>query len=100
MSSKTTRRQRSLRLSLEALEDRQLLDAGGLTPPLASLAPFPSIADFDKHFVDQAVTQYGSLFGTNIPAPIPYWPAYSPVVSVYSPLAANSIIYPGIGYGR
>jgi hypothetical protein len=95
-----------LPLSIEALEDRQLLDAGGLTPPLAPLTPFPSITDFDKHFIDQAVSQYGSLFGTSVPGWVQFLPAYSPVIPnsgpflpAYSPVVQDSLIYPGYSPG-
>jgi uncharacterized secreted protein with C-terminal beta-propeller domain len=100
MTSTRTRRQRSVPLTLEALEDRQLLDAGGITPPLAPLSKFASIADFDKHFIDQAVAQFGTLFGTKVSGTgISVTPLEAGAAQTSQLATTQSIVYPGINVG-
>jgi hypothetical protein len=64
MSDTRRRKKPNYRLTLEVLEERQLLDAGASGPPLGPLTPFASVADFDSYFLNRALTQYGNLFGT------------------------------------
>ena len=92
MTSKTLRAKRINRPMLEALEDRQLLDAGGIAP-LAPLTPFASLADFDKYFLDRAVAQYASLFGKTLP-PIAFTPFTPPSTMYLGPQLRGPVTSP------
>ena len=70
MSSPQRNKKKRHRLEVEALEDRQLMAAGGILPPLAPLTTFASTSDFDRYFLAQATAQYAGVFGTPfIPPP-------------------------------
>ena len=70
MSSTQRKKRKHFRLELEALEDRQLLDAGGFLPPLGPLTKFASVAAFDQYFLEQATAQFAGIFGTPYAPPI------------------------------